>query len=126
MRLRSLFQFKDKIPKLILSGLVYRFKCSGCNATYYGKTKRHFKVRACEHAGISPLTGKRLASNPYQTSAVKEHMLTCNHVVSFEDFSILANSNNNFHLELKESLFIMRDNPVLNKNITSIPLLLFG
>ena len=26
------------------------------NATYYGKTKRHFKVRICEHLGISHLT----------------------------------------------------------------------
>ena len=38
----------------------------------------------------------------------------------------LANSNYNYHFELKESLFILRDNPVLNKNITSVPLQLFG
>ena len=29
------------------------------NATYYGKTKRHFKVQICERLGISHLTGKR-------------------------------------------------------------------
>ena len=46
--------------------------------------------------------------------------------VSFDDFSVFANSNSNFHFELKESLFILRDNPVLNKNITSVPLQLFG
>ena len=126
-KLSSFFTFKDKISKELQSGVVYKYSCGDCNANaYYGKTKRRFKVRACEHAGISPLTGKRLASNPYQTSAVKEHMLTCNHIVSFDDFSVLANSNNNFHLELKESLFILRDNPVLNKNITSVPLQLFG
>ena len=39
---------------------VYKFTCGSCNATYSGKTKRHFKVRICEHLGISALTGKRV------------------------------------------------------------------
>ena len=38
--------------------MFYKFKCSGCSATYYGKTKRHFKVGMCEHVGVSALTGK--------------------------------------------------------------------
>ena len=29
----------DKIPVFLRSGIVYKFKCGGCNATYYGKTK---------------------------------------------------------------------------------------
>ena len=59
VRVKSFFTFKDKLPKMLLSGLVYQYKCAGCNATYYGKTKRHFKVRICEHLGISHLTEKR-------------------------------------------------------------------
>ena len=47
------------------SGIVYKFKCGGCNGTYYGKTKRHFKVRMCEHLGVSALTGKKV---------IKEHL----------------------------------------------------
>ena len=39
--------------------LGYKLKCNISNDDYYGKTKRHFKVRACEHLGITPLTGKR-------------------------------------------------------------------
>ena len=49
VRVKSFFTFKDKLPKMLLSGLVYKYKCDGCNATYYGKTKRHFSVRICEH-----------------------------------------------------------------------------
>ena len=30
------------------------------NATYYGKTKHHFKLRMCEHLGVSALTGNRV------------------------------------------------------------------
>ena len=59
VRVKSFFTFKDKLPKMLLSGLVYQYKCGGCNATYYGKTKRHFKVRICEHLGISHLTEKK-------------------------------------------------------------------
>ena len=30
---------------MLLLGFVYQYKCDGCNATYYGKNKRYFKVR---------------------------------------------------------------------------------
>ena len=26
--------FKDKLPKMLLSGLAYQYKCGGCNTTY--------------------------------------------------------------------------------------------
>ena len=44
VRVKSFFIFKDKLPKMLLSGLVYKYECGGCNSTYYGKTKHHFKV----------------------------------------------------------------------------------
>ena len=44
VRVRSFFTFKDKLRKMLLSGLVYKYKCGDCNAAYYGKTKCHFKV----------------------------------------------------------------------------------
>ena len=42
----NFFTFKDKIPSFLRSGIVYRFQCGSCNATYYGKTKRYFNVLA--------------------------------------------------------------------------------
>ena len=94
----------------------FRFKCY--NATYYGETCRHFKVTVGEHSGISPLTNKRSKSR--KSTAVKDHMLICDQPVSFDDFS-----NSEFHLKIKESLLISRDQPVLNKNEASLPLHLF-
>ena len=43
---------------MLLSGLAYNYKCGGCNATYYGKAKCHFKVRICEHLILTRLTKK--------------------------------------------------------------------
>ena len=52
-------------------------------------------------------------------------MTICNNVPSFDEFSISAHGNNRFVLEIKESLLIKRDKPVLNKNISSARLFLF-
>ena len=122
-RLANFFRFKDKIPLRLRSNIVYKFKCGRCNATYYGETCRHFKVRVGEHSGISPLTNKRSKSK--KSTAVKDHMLMCNQPVSFDDFKVLASSNSEFHLKIKESLLISRDQPILNKNEVSLPLYLF-
>ena len=57
--------------------------------------------------------------------AVKDHMFFCDHIVSIDDFKILAISYSDFHVKVKESLLILRDEPILNKNRTSLPLYLF-
>ena len=112
-RLANFFRFKDKIPLCLRSNIVYKFTCGRCNATYYGETCRHFKVRVGEHSGISPLTNKRSKSK--KSTAVKDHMVMCDQPVSFDDFKVLASSNSEFHLKIKESLLISRDQPISNK-----------
>ena len=110
-KISNFFTFKDKIPSSLRSGIVYKFQCGHGNATYYGKSKRHFKVRICEHLGISPITGKRVKGD--DDSAIKGHLLFCNHAPGFEEFSILANSSYGFKVTLMESLLINRDRPPL-------------
>ena len=119
-KISNFFTFKDKIPSVLRSGIVYKLQCGSCNATYYGKAKRHFEVRMCEHLGISALisalfcTGKRVKGD--DDSAIKEHLLFCNHTPDFEDFLILATNNNDFKITLMERLLINRDHPSLHKN----------
>ena len=43
-KLNNFFTFKDKTPSFFCSGIVNKFHLAGCNTTYYGKCKRHFKV----------------------------------------------------------------------------------
>ena len=64
--LSFLFRFKDVISKELSSHLVYKFSCSSCNATYYGKTERHLNIRAGEHIGLSALTEIGLHANHQQ------------------------------------------------------------
>jgi len=123
-RLSNIFRFKDTFSKDLQSHIVYKFQCGICNDTYYGKTERHFKVRASEHLGITPLTNKRVKKP--KESAVNEHLLYFGHDANFESFEILAKESNAFKLAIKESLLISRDKPPLNKNIYSIPLQLFS
>ena len=75
----------------------------------------------CEHLGISALTGKRVKGD--DDSAIKEHLLFCNHT---PDFSILATNNNDFRVTLMESLLLNRDHRPLNKNKQYLPLELFN
>ena len=122
-RLSNFFRFKDKVPFNLRSNLVYKFSCGRCNATFYDVTCQNLNIRVGEHSGVSPLTGKE--SKAKTTTAIKDHMLFCDHIVSFEDFKILANSNSEFHLEIKGSLLISRDKPELNRNEKSLPIYLF-
>ena len=45
VRVKSSFTFNDKLAKMLLSGIIYQYKCGDCNATYYGKIKRQFKTK---------------------------------------------------------------------------------
>ena len=77
----------------------------------------------CEHLAITPLTGKPVKN--LKKYSIFDHMLFEGHKSSFDNFSILLKENNDFKLQLKESLLISRDKPILNKNIYSFLLELF-
>ena len=100
-----------------MSGVVYKYTCGRCNSAYYGETDRHLTVRSGEHIGISPLTFKK--TKPSKESAIRDHLFSCNNIPSFEEFTILANGNNKFVLQTKESFLIKQDGLILDKNISS-------
>ena len=122
-RLKNYFSFKDVVPEPLRSCQIYNFTCGRCNASYIGKTFSHTKVRVSEHEGVWPRTGKHF-KGIFSTS-VRDHMLDCNHVVAWNDFKVLGKESYHWLLEIKESLFIKRNRPSLNKNIYSQELFLF-
>ena len=68
----------------------------------------------CEHLGISALTGKRLTDDD---SAIKEHLLFCNHTPGLEDFSILATNNNDFKVTLTFKVNIYFDRIIFDTEV---------
>ena len=121
--LKNFFSLKDVVPEPLRSYQIYNSMCGSCNASYIGKTFRHMKVRVSEHHGVPPRTGKHLKGT--LSTSVRNHMLDCNHMVAWDDFKVLGRESNHWLLEIKESLFIKRDKPSLNKNIYSQELFLF-
>ena len=120
-RLRNYFHFKDSVPETLRSNLIYNFSCGSSTASYIGKTYGHFKVRVSEQQGVSPLTSKPVKDT--LSTSVRDHMLFCDHKVVHEDIKFLGNESNRYLLELKESLFIKRDNACMY--IPVLPWLVF-
>ena len=82
---------------------------------YWGKTKRHFKIRACEHLGITPLTGKKRKTA--KESAVFDHIFYTGKNASFNDFETLVKESDEFKLLPRESLLILRDDTPLKRYV---------
>ncbi len=123
-KLSSFFTFKDKIPKSLMSGVIYQFTCAGCNSSYIGSTKRFWEQRLQEHLHISALTGKPL--NGLQVFAPLHHVRSCQGArISRDNFKIIGRDNSHYLLQVKESIFITTLRPRLNNNITSVPINLF-
>ena len=109
------------LPSLICSSVIYRYRCPGCHASYYGKTTRNLVVRCREHLRINK-AGQKIKSSP---SAVGGHISKSGHDASLENFEIISRTDNSFDLLIHESLLILRDRPSLNSQLSSIPLALF-
>ena len=123
-KLRNFFSFKDKVPTNLKSLVLYKYKCSDCNVTYIGKTSRHYQVRFSEHLGISKVTNLPLKYSKKSSTAIREHTHSSGHNSTKECFKIIGTAKNDFHLKIKESLNILRENPALNKTVKSFPLYL--
>ena len=116
-KLANVFRLKERLTFDLVSGVVYKYTCGRCNSFCYGEADRHLKVRSGEHIGILPLKFRKV--KPSKESAICEHLLNCNNISSFDEFTILAYGHHKYILKIKESLLIKRDRPVLNKNISS-------
>ena len=122
-KLANVFWCKDCLPFDLVSREVYKYTCGRCNSSYYGETDRHLKVSSRRQFGISLLTFRKV--KPSNKNAIRDHLLNCNNIPSFDEFTILSYGHHKYILEIKERLLIRRDRPVLNKNISSAKLFLF-
>ena len=85
-RLGNNFHFKNRIPKDLTSGVVYKFYPGACNESYYDECIRHLNVRIGEHIGHHQSITKKQVK-PKSTS-IANHLLFYNHSISYDDISI--------------------------------------
>ena len=105
-KVKKNFLFKDLVPQILTSGVVYKFQFGLYNVSYYWKCVRYLAVRSGKHIGVPLLANRRI--QPRKDSAVCHDSLNY-YLATFGDFSVLCHENKKFLLELTESLLIMRD-----------------
>ena len=95
---------KDKNPMVIQSGAIYWYQCGdlGCDGEYIGETSSTFGERYKEHM-----------KDP---SPIHQHS-SQTHPTSHNNFQIIEREGHNLARNIKESIFIRVNNPILNNNI---------
>ena len=91
-KLKNFFKFKDVMPLLLASSVIYKYQCGQCPATYIGETKKQMKVRISQHQGLSFRTNVPLSTKP--NSKIYEHAEINDHHIDRNNFKILTNCNN--------------------------------
>ena len=124
-RIRNAFHFKEQLAKSINLEVLYKYTYDTCNSVYIGKTKRNLLVRQYEDLGTSIFTDKALIYTEKDATTIRKHCYKHQHNSRLDNFQVLGNAVKNFHLQLKESLLILKMKPSLNIAKESMPLYLF-
>ena len=115
----SFFHFKDSLPELMRSSVIYKFTCPGCDSgSYIGSTNRLLKVRIDSHRGVSHKTGITLGRKEF--SSPRDHCRSCKQTVQYKDFKILAQANTRTSLLFLESLYIKQHSPNLDESSSAM------
>ena len=116
----SFFRYKDRVPKCCQSSVVYKVSCASCGASYIGSTFRNLPSRIQQQLGKSVRTGRFLVKP--DPSPIREHSLTCDTLVSQDNFSVIGRTSAPLDLRILESLHIYKEKPHLNNMSSSFPL----
>lgn len=116
----SMFRYKDGLPKSSISGVVYKYSCASCQASYVGSTYQRLYTRVAQHLGKSHRTGQLLSSP--SASSIRDHALSCQSSLGIDDFQILSRSSTFPDLRILESLHIHRLRPQINDMSSAYPL----
>ena len=117
----SLFKFKDSLPNMSRSCVVYKYICPQCGAAYVGSTTRTLHTRMSEHMGVSPRTGMHLSQPPHSSIRVHSEQ-SCQCAPSKLAFSIIDCDSHQLSLRIKESIHIKLLKPSLNETTSCYPL----
>ena len=119
MTIGSFFKFKDRVPDILRTKIIYKFTCPNCElGVYIGSSIRSLKARIYTHMGRSLRTDRPIKS--LENSSIREHSYKCNLELSNELFEIIDSTDTEVSLRILESIYIK--NPPLNKDNSAYPL----
>ena len=121
--IKNLFPYKDRIPDLLQSNVIYQYDCIRCNSdvSYIGQTSCNLAKRIAEHEGISERTGAERKSPP--ASAIREHCQKFHHLPPDKSsFKIISRCKQQ-ELTTIEAIYITLHKPPLNKQLVHEQLL---
>jgi len=103
-----MFPFKDNMKNQTEKALVvYSVKCKKCQREYIGKTKHRLCTRMNQHkSNISSSCRLHELEHP-------------GHVIDYDNVQVIDSASNDFKLQIKELLHILKRDPDLNKQYNS-------
>ena len=125
MTLRKLLVHpKDRYDLKEQSGVVYRIPCNGCQQAYIGETARNFGYRMEEHrkdaetkADIKFTRSQRKTSEKeFNKSAITDHAAQANHVIDWNNTTIVAKDSNTRSRQIKEAIWIRKELTPMNRD----------
>ena len=93
------FPFKDRTLNHVHSSVGYKYTCSSCNITYYGKTSRHFIDRCREHLRVNQ-KGIDIKGVSF---FIRDHTNDTGHSASIDYFCITDNASSELDVLIHES-----------------------
>ena len=116
---------KDKLPTLNYSNVIYKYVCS-CKETYVGRTGNNLFNRVNQHVPKNLLNKTRVCNNDravvrehvviHSSSAIGQHLIDnpdCFDNYNLDNFKVISNGRNDFHLKTLEAIYILCLKPVL-------------
>ena len=94
---------KDKTKITQKSGVVYEVTCKNCMKKYIGETGRPLEKRLEEHRKLT-------------SSAIHEHTSSTGHIMDWKNVKVLASEQNEIRRKVKESIWIRKKKPDLNRD----------
>ena len=104
-RMSSCFRFKDAIPRYLLSGVIYEYKCPRYNSRDIGSTYRYLEKTMEEHLHVLALTGVPLKEPQSFAPMLHAKAKGCIDNNS-DDFRITGKEKDRYLIRIKENIFI--------------------
>ena len=126
----SYFSLKSKSPALLLSNVVYKYKCLGDpEQSYIGETTCHIVKRAGEHLDcFSERMPTGIGGHIQKCEPCLQALRAGN--LSFRNFEILSGCQSKLEAEVREAFLVSKNKPTMNSQLfmsgASLTLKIFG